>query len=197
MTNNPNFNATKICPLEMIETFSHLLQYYAGLLADVDRRTAPMELHDRKARKQMLTLLSRHDSLVVLIKLHRHTRAAIRSRPKAKGHRASETVQGMTIAMISRELWRRSNLRDATCEPVRAQTVQAARIVNAALDYQLAERAVPKNRKERPIKATPLLDNLLRQLSDYSGWKLFEPPGPIGTPRFGECEPFQPPTSAG
>lgn len=172
MTLLPNMAPTRPAKLETLFVFLDLLQYYSDLLCDVEIRTAPLELHDRKARRQMLKLLSRRDALMVLIVLYQHTESSVTNTPRQKTERLKILGSCATPAAISRLLWQYSNLRTKTLEPTRAQCVQASRIVQALLAFDLAEPANSRNRKERPVQATPLLRNMIEQLIDYSGWKM-------------------------
>ena len=154
----------------MLETLE-FLQYYSDLLRDVEINTAPLHLHDRKMRKQMLTLLSRPESLYVQLLLYVAKKVTLQKHFLANDNRMTLLIKKATPAEIARALWQHSNLRAKTVEPTRAQIAQATRIVKATLAFQLSEHVEPINKKEKPIQASPLLENLIEQLIDFTAWK--------------------------
>ena len=167
--------------------FLDILQYYNELIADLEIKTAPRELHDRKARKQMVSLLSRPDTLFVLILLHLHSKTAPAKLRLNPSDLLSTMGELATPATISTALWQRSNIRETSIEPTKAQTVQAFRIVQAACAFSLAKPAPAPDKKKKPICATNELANLLDQLTSYSRWKLSDiTKAPTPTP-----EPYQ------
>lgn len=161
--------------LEWLLTFLDLFQYYSELIADLEIQTAPLGLHDRKQRRQMVTLLTKPDSLYVLLLIYCHSSTSWKNWSKNSDGRMCELGERITPANISRLLWKHSNLRDQTIEPTRAQRVQAGRIVEASLRFKLIEPAPASNRKEKPIKASKLLINLIEQLTAYSKLKFRSP----------------------
>lgn len=157
--------------LENLLIFLDLFQYYSELIEDLEIQTAPLELHDRKQRRQMVTLLTRPDSLFVLLLIYAHSSTSWKNWQANSNKCMGELGERITPANISRLLWKHSNLRDRTIEPTRAQRVQAGRIVEASLHFKLTEPTPAANRKEKPIKASGRLVNLVEQLTDFSGMK--------------------------
>lgn len=168
MKNISTISTHKKTELEKLITFLDLLEYYSELIADLERQTAPLELHDRKQRRQRVTLLARPDSLYVLILIYFHSTTKLNGRRAYADRCMRELGERITPANISRVLWKHSNLRELTIEPTRAQRVQAGRVVEASLQFKLTEPAPSANRKEKPIEASQLLINLIEQLADYS-----------------------------
>lgn len=151
--------------IETLLTHLNLFQSYTQLITEIEKQSAPNELHDRKLRLQMTTLLSRPESLYALLIIYLAPRAGANDKRWRTFDLPYDRRGPVTKSMLAVALWECSILRHRTTEPTRAQRVQAARIIDAALAFNLAERVPGPDRKRKPVTATPKLENLIRLLA--------------------------------
>ena len=170
-------------PISELLVFLDVLQYYGDLISDLEIATAPFDLHDRKSRRQMVTLLSRPGALLIPVTLYKQRRGRAGSNCAA----SSADCRLSNPAAISRLLWRYANLRGRSLEPSQAQRMQANRIVRAALAFQLVEPDDAPNKKEKVVKPTHTLENLIDQLLSFADWQ-FKALGQ-GQQLFAACHP--------
>ncbi len=161
----PNTPADIRTKIETLLAHLDLIQTYTQLISEIERQSAPNDLHDRKTRLQMTTLLSRPESLYALLMIYLAPRAVSDGTRRITPGLPYNRRVPLTKAGLASALWQHSHLKQRTIEPTRAQYVQASRIIDAALAFNLAGPVPGPDKKQRPVTATPDLENLIRLLS--------------------------------
>ena len=161
----PNTPADIWEKIEMLLAHLDLTQIYAQLITEIERQSAPNDLHDRKKRMQMTTLLSRPESLYALLMIYLAPRAISDDTHRITRGLPYNRRVPLTKAGLASALWQHSQLKQRTIEPTRAQRVQAARIIDAAIAFNLVDSVAGRDRKQKPVIATPDFENLIRLLA--------------------------------
>ena len=161
-----------------------------GYLALIDQLLAPYPIdfqYDQKKRNQMITLLSRGDTLWVMYLIHAESPFASTTASNS-AHRKRHDVLGahLTRAALARGI-AIYETGDMQSNPERRHIAAAGRIVEAALSYGLIELSDEPDEKQKPIIGTQRLAEFLHALGDHAYWAMkeaLEPPGQSDTGPF-------------
>ena len=146
-----------------------------GYLSFIDELLAPHPVdfqHDQKKRNQMITLLSRADTLWVLFLIHSESPfAGTISSNSAQKERRDVLGAHLTRAAVARGIAiYESNTVHA--KPEQKHIAAAGRIVEAALSYDLVEHVEQPDEKQQPISGTKRLAEFLHALGDHAYWTM-------------------------
>lgn len=154
-----------------------MIEIRRGYRLLVERLISPFPVafrFDQKKRNQMITLISRSDTLWALFLIHSESDYAPRKLSgSARQLRKNALGVHLTRAAISRGLavYESGNLA-ATVE--RRHTVAASRLVEAAHSFGLIEYLDKPDEKQKPIKGTKRLSNFLHALGDHAHWVMLD-----------------------
>lgn len=154
-----------------------MIEARRGYLLLLERLVAPHPLKfkfDQSKRNEMMTLLSRADTLWVLQLVNAESAFLEKSAAKvARSQRQALLGEYLTRAAIARGLaiWESGN---GETEPSRRHTVAAARLVDAGLSFGLFELADKPDGKQQPVCGTARLAKLLHALGDHAYWVMQE-----------------------
>lgn len=146
-----------------------------GYLTLIDRVLTPHPTkyqYDQKKRNQMITLLSRSDTLWVLFLIHLESPlASTRMANSAQQTRRDVLGAHLTRAALARgmAIYETGNL---SSNPERRHIAAAGRIVEAALSYGLVELIDQPDEKQKPIIGTKRLAEFLHALGDHAFWAM-------------------------
>ena len=146
-----------------------------GYLALIDQLLAPHPIgfqHDQKKRNQMITLLSRSDTLWVLYLIYAESPSAstqashlaFRQRREILGTYLTRATLAKGIAVYE--------TGDLQAKPERRHVAAAGRIVEAGLSYGLLEERDKPDEKQKPIVGTNRLSEFLHKLGDHAYWTM-------------------------
>ncbi len=156
-----------------LNSVSAAVEIRRGYLKLVESCLAPFPVafqYDQKKRNQMITLLSRADTLWVLLLIHAESSFAPANLAKqASDKRKAMLGNHLTRAAIAKgvAIYEADDLAAVT---QRRHTVAAGRIVEAALSYQLVDLGDKPNQKQQPVTGTKRLAEFLHALGDHVYW---------------------------
>ena len=148
-----------------------------GYLALIDQLLAPFPTdfqYDQKKRNQMITLLSRGDTLWVMFLVHAESPfASATGSNAAKIKRRNILGSHLTRATLARgiAIYETGVLK---AKPERRHIAAAGRIVEAALSYGLIELGDQPDEKQKPIIGTQRLAKFVHALGDHAYWTMKE-----------------------
>ena len=156
---------------------SAVVEVRRGYLELIDRLLKPYPVafeFDQKKRNQMITLLSRGDTLWVLLLIYSESEhaPAVFSKPAAR-QRQAILGDHLTRASLARgiAIYEANAL---SAKPERRHTVAAGRLVEAALAYGLIEFDQQPDEKQQPMKGTKRLGQFIHALGDHAHWTMRE-----------------------
>lgn len=137
--------------------------------------THPVERQfDLKKKKQMITLLSRSDSLWILLLVYSESRfAPLDIRTKSKRLRKETLGQHLTRASLARAIAISENFGGQSIVE-RRHTVAASRLVEAARAFDLFELGEKPDAKQIPIVGTQRLAAFMHAVGDHAYWAMLE-----------------------
>lgn len=160
-----------------MQALGAMIEARRGYLKLVETMLAPFPVehqHDQSKRNQMITLLSRADTLWILKLVHMES--------KHTGRRAATSALNARKALLGEYLTRatiakglaivESGNKAAAAE--RRHTVAASRIVEAGIAYALFEFAPQPDAKQQPIVGTLRLAKFLHAIGDHAFWAMKE-----------------------